>query len=200
VDIQTFLRSRRSIRHFQTRDVDPAILKRILETAFFAPSAHNRQPWRFAVLTTLEVKEKLSDMMAAEFRTDLAREGLPVIEINKRIERSKTRVLKAPIAIVLCLDESEMDEYPDVQRQQAETTMAIQSVSMAGLQLLLAAHSEGLGGVWTCSPLFAPEVVKSSIALPETWVPQALLLLGYPDETPLEKKLKKFNELVIYID
>ncbi len=139
-------------------------------------------------------------MMAAEFRTDLAREGLPVVEISRRIERSRKRIVNAPIAIVLCLDESEMDEYPDSRRQQAETTMAIQSTAMAGLQLLLAAYSEGLGGVWTCGPLFAPEAVKSSIALPEAWAPQALLLLGYPDETPHEKKIRNFQDLVIYIE
>lgn len=200
VDEHTFLRSRRSIRRFEANAIDLSTLNRILETAFFAPSAHNRQPWRFAILTTLEGKLRLSDTMATEFRTDLTREGLPVSEISLRLERSRNRIINAPIGIILCMDESEMDNYADAKRQQAETTMAIQSVAMAGLQLLLAAHSEGLGGVWTCGPLFAPDAIKSSFALPETWKPQALILIGHPDELPKEKKIKKFQEMVMAID
>ena len=44
------LRDRRSIRHYTDRPVPDAVLKQLLETATCAPSAHNRQPWRFAVL------------------------------------------------------------------------------------------------------------------------------------------------------
>jgi len=198
--MHSFLRSRRSVRRFQAKDVDPAILHRILESSFYAPSAHNRQPWRFAILTTSEPKLRLSNKMAAEFEIDLVREGLSVADINTRTDRSKKRITEAPIVIVLCMDESEMDKYPDLRRQGAETIMAIQSVAMAGLQLLLAAHFEGLGGVWTCGPLFTPEVVKTSLSLPENWTPQALLLLGYPDENPVEKKKKNFRDLVININ
>ena len=38
--------------------------------------------------------------------------------------------------------------------------MGTQSVALAGLQLLLAAHAEGLGGTWICWPLFAPDETR----------------------------------------
>jgi coenzyme F420-0:L-glutamate ligase/coenzyme F420-1:gamma-L-glutamate ligase len=148
----------------------------------------------------LHGKKNLSDKMAEEFKVDLARDGLTEIEINKRLERSRDRIVNSPTVIVLCLDESEMDDYPDARRQHAESMMAIQSVAMAGLQLLLAAHAEGLGGVWTCGPLFAPDAVRTSLTLPPTWTPQALLLLGYPNEIPNEKKIKIFQDMVLFID
>jgi coenzyme F420-0:L-glutamate ligase/coenzyme F420-1:gamma-L-glutamate ligase len=200
VEHHLFLRSRRSIRRFQHREIDRLIINRILESAFVSPSAHNRQPWRFAIISSLHGKKNLSDKMAEEFKVDLARDGLTEIEINKRLERSRDRIVNSPTVIVLCLDESEMDDYPDARRQHAESMMAIQSVAMAGLQLLLAAHAEGLGGVWTCGPLFAPDAVRTSLTLPPTWTPQALLLLGYPNEIPNEKKIKIFQDMVLFID
>jgi F420 biosynthesis protein FbiB-like protein len=198
--MHTFLRSRRSIRHFQARKIELDVLNRVFETCFHAPSAHNRQPWRFAVLSTPDAKKRLADKMSEEFRADLVREGLPTTEVDARIERSKNRINNAPVVIVLCMDESEMDAYPDKRRQQAETIMTIQSAAMAGLQLLLAAHAEGLGAAWTCGPLFAPETVKTALSLPDVWSPQALLLLGYPDETPKEKRIKDFQDVVMFID
>jgi len=198
--MHTFLCSRRSVRRFQARKVDLDVLNRVLKTSLHAPSAHNRQPWRFAVLSNPDTKKQLADRMSAEFRADLVQEGLATAEIETRIERSKNRINNAPVVIVLCMDLSEMDAYPDTRRQQAETTMAIQSVAMAGLQLLLAAHAEGLGAVWTCGPLFAPIVVKTALSLPDNWSPQALLLLGYPAETPKEKKIKNFRDVVMFID
>jgi coenzyme F420-0:L-glutamate ligase/coenzyme F420-1:gamma-L-glutamate ligase len=62
--------------------------------------------------------------------------------------------------------------------------MGTQSVALAGLQLLLAAHAEGLGGTWICWPLFAPEETRQVLGLPSIWEPQGLLFLGYPLEQP----------------
>ena len=78
--------------------------------------------------------------------------------------------------------------------------MGIQSISMAGLQLLLAATAEGLGGVWTCGPLFAPDSVRSVLHLPDPWKPQGMILLGYPDEIPQSKEIKSIEEVVKFID
>jgi coenzyme F420-0:L-glutamate ligase / coenzyme F420-1:gamma-L-glutamate ligase len=191
-----FLRSRRSIRKFQQKPVDEAVLTRILETATHAPSAHNRQPWRFAVLTQPQPKSRLSEFLAAEFRRDLAADGLPETEVGSRLKRSENRIREAPVVVILCMDTSEMDVYPDDKRYAAERTMAIQSVAAAGLQLQLAAHAEGLGSVWTCGPLFAPETVKQALNLPAAWEPQAMFFIGTPDEMPKVKDLKSLAEIV----
>ncbi|MCZ7539141.1 MAG: nitroreductase family protein [Anaerolineae bacterium] len=44
------MQARRSVRRYSERPVSRAALERLLEAARWAPSAHNRQPWRFAVL------------------------------------------------------------------------------------------------------------------------------------------------------
>jgi F420 biosynthesis protein FbiB-like protein len=195
IELQACLRGRRSIRRFKPRPVEQDTLTRLLETAICAPSAHNRQPWRFVVLTQPEPKIRLSDFLQPEFRRDLAADGLPEAEIESRLRRSRERILSAPAVIILCLDASEMDVYPDEKRASAERTMAIQSVAAAGLQLQLAAHAEGLGSVWTCGPLFAPDAVQSALDLPQTWEPQAMFFVGYPEGAPKEKSLKPVEKI-----
>lgn len=135
--------------------------------------------------------------MAADFRGDLERDNMPEAGIAARLDKSRSKINSSPVVIVLCMDATEMDEYPDARRADAERVMAIQSVANAGAQLLLAAHAEGLGAVWTCGPLFAPEAVKSSLNLPQSWEPQAMFFIGYPDETPKIKVVKKLESIMV---
>ncbi|MCW4051796.1 MAG: nitroreductase family protein [Candidatus Bathyarchaeota archaeon] len=53
------IRKRRSIRLYEEKPVEQEKLNRVLEACRLAPSADNRQPWRFIVVTNDEVKEKL---------------------------------------------------------------------------------------------------------------------------------------------
>lgn len=195
MDAQSFLRSRRSIRRFTKEAVSGTTIERILTTATYAPSAHNRQPWRFVVLIEEAAKSGLADAMALRFRGDLERDGLSQNEVDRRVERSRLRISTAPVLVVLCMDASEMDLYPDAPRAEAERLMALQSTANAGMILLLAAHAEGLGGVWNCSPLFAPAVVKTVLDLPPNWEPQALFLMGRPAEWPQPPSRKPVQEI-----
>ncbi|MDO8753089.1 MAG: nitroreductase family protein, partial [Anaerolineales bacterium] len=179
-DLHTFLQTRRSIRRFKTDLIPDSVIERILTTATFAPSAHHRQPWRFCVVTNLFVKEKLADAMAIEFQRDLEADALSPDDIEKKVARSRDRIIGVPVVIILSVDMTDMDTYPDTRRKKAESIMATQSAANAGMQLLLAAHAEGLGSVWVCSPLFVPNVVQKTLDLPETWEPQAMYFLGYP--------------------
>lgn len=198
-DLRTFLRTRRSVRRFKPDPVPDSVLRDILHTATFAPSAHNRQPWRFVVLTDSSAKIHLSDAMAEEFQRDLQKDQVPHEEIAKRVSRSRERITGAPVVVVLCLDMSEMDEYPDTRRKKAEYIIATQSAANAGMQLLLAAHAEGLAGVWVCSPMFAQETVQKALNISSTWEPQAMFLLGYPAETPAFRERKSLEEVVKFI-
>lgn len=136
--------------------------------------------------------------MEVDFVKDLRHDKLPPQEIEKRIQRSRQRISNAPVVVILCVDMSGMDEYPDTKRKKAEYIIATQSAANAGMQLLLAAHAEGLGGVWVCSPVFAQKTVHDALNLPNTWEPQAMFLLGYPAETPLLRERKKLKDISIF--
>ena len=198
-DLHDFLRSRRSLRRFKPEAVAAELLTRILETATYAPSAHNHQPWRFAALTGPEPKSRLGQALATEYRRDLTAEGMPAAEIEARASRSQTQILEAPVVIVLCMDASQMRIYASEKLRQGERLLEIQSAALAGLQLQLAVHAEGLGSVWMCRPLFAPEAVRKVLDLPETWEPQAMFFIGYSDEQPKPKALKPVNEVVRFV-
>lgn len=183
-NIHAFLRSRRSVRRFTDQPVPKDIIERIIETATHAPNAHNRQPWRFIVLTSAEAKSNLAGAMGVDFRKTLLAESLSPEQADAQVQRSRERITQAPTAILLCLDTATIDQHDDPNRQQGEHTMAVQSVAMAGAYLLLAAHAQGLGGVWICAPLFTPETVHTVLDLPASWLPQGMVLLGYPAVIP----------------
>jgi len=150
-------------------------------------------------VTTSVVKQKLADAMAVEFQHDLEGDGIDKDEIQKRIKRSRERIIAAPVVIILSADMTEMDVYPDKKRKQAEFRMAVQSVANAGMQLMLAAHAERLGSVWVCSPLFVQETIQNVLDLPKTWEPQAMFFVGYPEVIPDVRERKQLDEIVKYI-
>lgn len=178
--LHNLLQARRSIRRYTADPVAPELIERLLTAATWAPSAHNRQPWRFAVIRSAAAKARLANAMGERLRADRLADGDPPEAIEQDAARSYARITGAPVVIALCLTMADMDMYPDTRRKKAEYLMAVQSVAMAAQNLLLAAHAEGLGACWLCAPLFCPEAVRAALALPEDWEPQALITLGYP--------------------
>jgi F420 biosynthesis protein FbiB-like protein len=181
-ELYTLLLGRRSIRRYQDRPVPRDRLDRVLTAALWAPSAHNRQPWRFMVITTSDVRRELALAMGTRLRADLMADQVAPDVIEKDVSRSYHRISNAPVVIVVSVSMVDMDTYPDEKRSRHESTMAIQSAAMATQNLLLAAHAEGLGACWMCAPLFCPDVVSAALGLPADWQPQALITLGFPAE------------------
>lgn len=178
----TWLTTRRSIRRYQPIPIPDELIQKMLTVAIWSPSAHNRQPWRFAVIQNEDKKQQLANDMGIKLRADLRSDNVPADMVEKDVNRSFQRITQAPLLILLALSMVDMDSYPDEKRQQNEWLMAAQSTAMAGQNLLLAAHTLGLGACWMCAPLFCPEVVKSSLSLPDNWEPQALITIGYSAE------------------
>ncbi len=178
------LKERRSIRRYVEKPVPVELIDRVLESARWAPSAHNAQPWRFFVILKQEIKEKLAGEMAACFKADLVRDGVPERTAEEKAGTSIERFSRSPVLMVACIEMGRMDRYPDAFRQKAEETMAAQSLAAAVQNLLLSASAAGLGACWFCAPLFCPDVVKRVLGIPETSIPHGLITLGYPDEDP----------------
>ncbi len=149
------------------------------------------------MLTGPAAKMHLANSMAEEFKRDLEKDKLTDADIEKRVNKSREKITNAPVVIILCVDMSEMDNYPDERRRQAEYMIATQSAANAGMQLLLAAHAEGLGGVWVCSPVFAHEIVRDALNISKFWEPQAMFLIGYPLEIPEVRPRKPLEEVTV---
>lgn len=195
----SMIRTRRSLRRYDSQPVPKSLIETILEAGTWSPSAHNRQPWRFAVLQSFPQKQQLALKMGERLRADLEKDLVPQNVIDVDVSRSYERLTLAPVVIVMSLSMSDMDQYRDSQRALQEWTMAVQSVAMAGQTILLAAHIHGLGACWMCAPLFCPDVVQQTLNLPDDWQPQGIITMGYPAQSR-EKTRAPLETRTLWLD
>lgn len=177
------LMARRSVRRYLPKPVPIEVIEQLLQVGTSAPSAHNRQPWRFAVLTSDQPKVALANAMGDRLRKDRRGDKDPDADIEADVARSFARITGAAAVIIVCLSMEDMDVYPDSLRSSNEHRMAVQSTAMAGQNILLAAHIAGLGACWLCAPLFCPDTVGQVLKLEPHWEPQGMITLGYPANT-----------------
>ena len=191
MDLFTALHTRRSIRRYTDQAVPSDLIDRLLEAATHAPSLHNRQPWRYAVITTSSMKAQLADRMGERLTADRLQAADRVEAIERDVARSRERITSAPAIIVVCLSTGGLDDYH-------EQVMAIQSAAAAIQNLLLAAHAAGLGACWMAAPLYCPDVVREALQLPDDWDAQALITIGYPADEGKDRGRVDFREITIY--
>jgi coenzyme F420-0:L-glutamate ligase / coenzyme F420-1:gamma-L-glutamate ligase len=197
-DAHALLRGRRSVRRYRP-DIPPDdVLARIFESVAQAPSAHNRQPWRYRLTCDPSLKAALATAMGQRLAADRQKDGDAEAAIRGDVDRSFQRITSAPVVILVALTLADMDVYSDAARAGAEYLMAVQSTAMATQNLLLAAHAEGLGTCWMCAPLFCPSDVRAALALPDDFEPQGLITLGYAAQPPRIRERKRQAEFVTF--
>jgi coenzyme F420-0:L-glutamate ligase/coenzyme F420-1:gamma-L-glutamate ligase len=188
------IKKRRSIRKYSPRKVESSILREVLEAARWAPSAHNAQPWRFIVLTDDGLKRELAEIMADAWRADMIKDDASIEVRENMATASVERFTHAPVLIVACLTMKDMIKYADESRQKCEHDLAVQSLGAAIQNMLLAAHSKGLGACWFCAPIFCKDTVRKVLKIPEDVEPQALITLGYAAEKPSAPSRKPLQD------
>ncbi|MCA1687017.1 MAG: nitroreductase family protein [Actinobacteria bacterium] len=189
------------MRRYLPREVPEELVQAVLEAGRWAPSPHGSQPWRFAVITQEDTKERLAGAMGEEWRANLEMDGQNPEVVEQRLEGSRQRLLDAPVLVLLCLYLEDLDVYSDAERQANETTMAVQSLGAAAQNMLLAAYDLGLDSGWMCAPLFCPERVVEALGLDPKLVSHALLTLGYAEGDPPKRRGRKpLGELIVYRD
>lgn len=199
-DLLELIRGRRSIRRYTDAPVAEDVVERILDAAISAPSAHNRQPWRFAVLRTQSAKQRLAEAMAARLSADRSHDGDAAVDIETDVARSIARITGAPVLILVAMAMEDMDSYPDQRRAEAEYLMAVQSTAMAMQNIQLTAHALGLGASIMCAPLFCQETVRAALDLPKSWEPQALITLGVPANAGKPFHRRPLNDVMRMVD
>ncbi len=175
-----FIDARRSIRAFAPGAVPRETLDALVEAACLAPAPHHSRPWRWVVIDTDEAKRALAAGMGARWRTDLIADGVPIDQIDELVEKSYTKLTTAPALVLGCLTWNGLDRYPDEARRHAEWGMALLSLGAAAENLMLAATDASLASCWVAAPIFCPEAARDALELDDTWLPQALILVGHP--------------------
>ncbi|MGC4105932.1 MAG: nitroreductase family protein [Thermomicrobiales bacterium] len=199
-DLFTVIRERSSVRSFRSDPVPLALVRQAIEAAGWAPSPHGTQPWRFAVLASQVSREWLSAAMADVWREQLRLDGTPDDAVEHRLARSRERLETAPVVVVLCLYLGNAHDYPDADRQDAETMMAVQSLGAAAQNFLLALQALGLDAGWMCAPLFNPETVRATLGLDASLIPHAMFPVGIMDTPPKRRPRRPVDELIALWD
>jgi len=195
LNLLDIIKKRRSIREYLPREVSRDVLLRILDATRWAPSAHNAQPWRFVIIRERGLKREFAEAMADEWVKDMTRDEVPPETRESLAEASIKQFIHAPVLIVACVTMEDMDKYQDRRRRECEHVMAVQSLAAAIQNILLTAHSEGLGACWFCAPLFCQDIVRKVLKMPGDVEPQALVMLGYPSGKPSPPPRKRIEEI-----
>ena len=167
-EVLSAILSRRSIRRYESRQLEESALAAILEAGLYAPSAHNQQPWHFTVVQNKELLDRINRETSAEMaKSDNEWVRKMGSDPNFRV------TYDAPTVIVVSGRKSAF-AYP------VDCSAAMQN-------MLLAAHSLGIGSVWLGLLRFwlvKPEAAEL-LRIPEGYEPFYGAAFGYPaGETP----------------
>jgi F420 biosynthesis protein FbiB-like protein len=179
--VPAFIEARRSIRAFLPEPVPRADLDRLVEAACLAPAPHHSRPWRWVVVDTPDGKAALARGMGDRWRRDLEGDAVPPARADELIAASHRKLTGAPALLLGCLTWEGLDRYPDEERRRAEWGMALLSLGAGVENLMLAAAAAGLASCWVAAPIFCPADARNALALPDEWLPHALVLVGRPD-------------------
>lgn len=142
--------NRTSIRSYSSEKVEKDAILTLLRAGMSAPSAVNKQPWAFMVIDNRDLMEQIGD----EFK-------------------NAGMIKKASCAIIVCGDLK-------LALEGVAQEFWVQDCSAATQNILLAAHSMGLGAVW-CGVYPNPErieALKALLSLPEHIVPLNIIPIG----------------------
>ncbi|MDI6905309.1 MAG: nitroreductase family protein [Candidatus Bathyarchaeia archaeon] len=189
------IKSRRSIRRFKFDSVPREYLDMILEVARWAPSAGNCQPWRFIVVSEVNILEKIGEIYQ-DMRAGDIKGAPPSSDYYKAMsERVRTNFYKnifttAPLLIVVCAD---------AEQSFRSRTWAM-DCSIATQNMLLMAHALGLGSV--IIDFQRPEhetllkKVRDLLGVPDGIKLMFMLPVGYPDEEPAPPRRMELSQIV----
>jgi nitroreductase len=179
----TLMRGRRSIRRFRPDALPPGTPDLLLEAARWAPSASNRQPFRFVAVESPDTRARMAALVREAVATTVER--LPEDRRDKVAAYARDFSCFADAPLVLAAYHRSTNLLAEMVGLPAEADVgAVSSVSAAIMNLLLAAHALGLGACWMTGPLVAAPALQALLEIPSGWKLSAVIPVGIPDETP----------------
>jgi nitroreductase len=211
LELLSLLESRRSVRRFAEREIAAEQVERLLRAATSAPSATNRQPWRFTVVRSASMRGRIADAVAAR-----------VAALQKIVERGHHREdlgdywqhFHQPLHSARLLVVPQFREYPDLVVRFLEsggasgaeletarvTNTECCATSAAVMALLLQAHAEGLGACWMSGPLVARAEIRALLGVRPPWQLLGLVAIGYPAEEPPSPGRRPLAAVVDFVE
>ena len=174
MSVNKLIAQRRSIRRYLDKPIEREKILECLEAARLAPSADNIQPWRFLVIDSIDLKEKLGKKVFSG-----------IYSVSKF-------AAKAPVLIVIM---ARLDIIANrIGKQIQGVNFYLIDVGIAGEHIVLQAEELGLGTCWV--GWFNSRKVRKILDIPKKYKIVSLLSMGYYEKKPSrEKKRKDLEEI-----
>jgi nitroreductase len=198
------IHQRRSVRKFKADPIPNAMLGKMIDAATCAPSASNRQPWRFMILTDRETKRRLADRVQEAIGRAAGDLSLLKPADFTSYSRNFLHFAEAPAVILALCRSTPVMAYlfkegsPTRARLKIlEEEGAVMSVAMAVENMLLSATGMGLATCVMTGPLIAEESFNEILSVPEGWKIACLVCAGFADESPAPAPRKTAAQVTI---
>lgn len=180
MDFMNLAAARRSIRQYEQKDVDDALLRELIDAARIAPSAHNRQPWRFMIVRGA-AKEHIAEAMEAWIA-----ENRDTAPRYARTSKYTARVVRqAPVLILVFQQQDGLCQTGDTL-----------SIGAALEHMCLRAQELGLGALWILDTCYTQEDICRYVGSGELELCCALCV-GYAAEAPEARPRMELSELMV---
>jgi len=159
------------------RDIDPALIKQILDAAVCSPVHLRTNPWRFLVIRGAG-RQRLGDYMAWRLRGDMAEPDSP--RDRRYIDKIRRKAFRAPVIIVAAAAKS--------QNPQAMMREDVASVAAACQNILLAASELGLNAIWRTGDMTYDPATVDFLGFEAGTEIVGFIYLGHPGQKPGSKE------------
>jgi nitroreductase len=180
---------RRSVRNYSDQEVPDEIIREIIRAGTYAPTAVNKQPWRFVVVKNRQLIEKYDERAKKAFLAAYGDTKDPeMIRFVQFLSKPTTRILYgAPVFILVFASPDVINDY---------------DCALAAENMMLAAHSLGLGSCWIG---LAAGLGNDAEFLKEAGVPEghkliAPLIFGYPAKEKLKAPARNADVILKWIN
>lgn len=185
---------RRSVRFFKSNPISKVDMREILRAGMWAPSAKNRQPWKFVV-----VRGKSKDEMLALMEKGIERseKGEGVLAGSSDLytnARFTLKCMKEAYNIVFIVNPNGRDiEEEWTPADKIHELSDVQAIGAAAQNMALQATSMGIGSLWIGNIFFAYEELTE-------WLGKGQMVLamafGYPNHNPCLLARKSEDEVI----
>jgi nitroreductase len=188
MDFDTIIKERRSIRQYKEEEVSQDLLQEVLETALWAPSGMNRQDWELVVVRGKE-RERLLEIVSKSQEHILPhlKELFPekIIKISLQVFKN---LGGAPVVVLIYIPKDVIyyeKDLNDQGRYHLEFNRYNRLLSAAALtqNLLLAAHSKGLGTCWMTGPKYVEKEINELLNIGDKEL-VSIIPIGHPEQSP----------------
>ena len=191
------IENRRSIRKYKADKINKELIEDMIYSATLAPSAKNRQPWKFIVYQGKE-KEKLVDVMRQGINSEKITHALMKEWAFAIPDAENTvRIMEEAPCLIAVLNTNQKTPFEGIENEKRIVEICDSlSIGAAIENMILTATEHGLGTLWIANTCFAYKELVDFIKTDNQLT--GIVAIGFANEAPAKRPRKPFTDIVEY--